>query len=100
MRGGSPIPRPHHEPVPDDPTTTNDESNDQPLGHFGSVTVNVYNPRSGNRYPLDADIEGDTLLRLYFQKGGWIDFEDCELDDLVGECEDEEGREWVIEGRR
>jgi hypothetical protein len=67
---------------------------------LGTVTLNVYYPRSGHRYPLDADMDGDSLLRIYFPKGGWVDFENCDLDDFEGECEDETGREWVFEGER
>jgi hypothetical protein len=85
--------------IPDDPGTSNDESNDQPRGHFGTLTLSVCNLQSGNCYPLDADISGTTLERLYFPKGGWIDFYSCELDDdLTGECDDEEGRLWQVEG--
>ena len=83
---------------PDNPLTTNNEANDQPLGHLGNRTVQVYYPSSGARYAADADVEDDMLLRLYFRKGGWVDFEDCELEDLEGECEDETGRSWVFEG--
>ena len=98
MRGGSPRVRVPYERRPDNPLTTNDESNDQPLGHLGTRTVQVYYPASGARYAADADVDDDMLLRLYFRKGGWVDFEDCELDDLEGECEDEAGRLWVFEG--
>jgi hypothetical protein len=98
MRGGSPTIRVPYEPIPDNPNTTNNEANDQPLGHFGTTTVMVYYPSSGARYRADADVEDDLLLRLYFRKGGWVDFEGCELDDLEGECEDENGRLWVLEG--
>jgi hypothetical protein len=100
LHGGSPIVRVPFERVPDNPRTSNDESNDQPLGHFGTMTLSVYYPSSGHRYPLDADVEDDTLLRLYFPKGGWVDFENCDLDDFEGECADENGREWVFEGKR
>ncbi len=68
-------------------------------GHFGTVTLDVTNLSSGNSYPLDADVDGTELTRLYFPKGGWIDFPGCELDgSLTGTCEDEEGREWDIDG--
>jgi hypothetical protein len=44
-------------------------------------------------------MDGTTLHRLYFPKGGWIDFPDCHLEsDLTGNCTDEEGRSWQIEG--
>jgi hypothetical protein len=91
LRGGSPIVRVPFEPKPDDPSTTNDESNDQPLARSF---------RHPDTERLDADVDEDTLLRLYFPKGGWVDFEDCELDDFEGQCDDENGREWVFEGKR
>ncbi len=98
-RGGSPTVRRSYEPRVDDSTTTNDESNDQPVGHFGTVTVDITSEDSGNTYTLDAEIDGATVERVYFPKGGWVDFYDCEVDeDLAGECEDEEGRWWTFEG--
>jgi hypothetical protein len=100
MSGGTPTIRRDYTPQEDDPTTTNDESNDQPGGYFGTVTVLATSEQSGNEYTLDADIAGTTLTRLYFPRGGWVDFPDCELDgSLCGECEDEEGRSWTIDGR-
>jgi len=99
LTGGSPTIRREFTPRPDDPATTNDESNDQPRGFFGTTTLQVTNLGSGNSYPLDADLDGTTLHRLYFPKGGWIDFPDCELEpDLTGTCDDEEGRSWEIGG--
>ncbi len=84
----------------DDPNTSNDESNDQPLGHFGSMTLWVRNVNSGNSYPLDAEVSGISLERFYFSKGGWVDFYSCELDEnYSGTCEDENGTEWEIEGK-
>ena len=83
----------------DDPTTTNDESNDQPRGYFGSISLSVTNESSGNTYTLDADIDDHSLQRIYFPRGGWVDFPDCQLDnDLSGDCEDEKGRSWKING--
>lgn len=97
--GGSPTVRVFHLPEGDDPLTTNDELNDQPLGYYGSSTLLVYNHDAGNYYTLDADIVDGSLERLYFPKGGWIDFYSCTLDEgLTGECTDEEGRDWEIEG--
>ena len=97
-RGGTPTVRREYTPRSDDPSTTNDESNDQPKGHFGTVTLSVTGP-NGNHYTLDADVNDNKLERLYFPKGGWLDFEDCELDeDLNGECTDENGNNWTIEG--
>lgn len=99
MKGGSPTVRRAYEVEEDDPETTNDEANDQPVSFFGTVTLSVYNHDSGNDYTLDGDIEDGTLERLYFPKGGWVDFWDCELDDdLTGTCYDEEGRGWDIQG--
>jgi hypothetical protein len=97
--GGSPTIREPFTPELDDPFTSNDESNDQPLGHFGTETLSVLNYDSGNSYTLDGEIVDGALERLYFPKGGWIDFYSCDLDEqFQGECTDEEGRLWSIEG--
>lgn len=99
MSGGTPTIRREYTPQEDDPSTTNDESNDKLVGYFGTMTVLATSEQSGNQYTLDADISGSILTRLYFPKGGWVDFPDCELDGgFCGECEDEEGRLWTIEG--
>jgi len=85
----------------DDPSTTNDESNDQPVGHFGSVTLIASQAESGHTYTLDVELEGLEAKRIYFPKGGWVDLEGCELeDDYTGDCEDENGRRWTFEGPR
>jgi hypothetical protein len=102
-RGGSATVRQAFLKPTDDPLTTNDESNDQPLGYFGSVTLYVRNIDSGNSYPLDADVEesedGFELKRLYFPKGGWVDFYTCDLNSVYeGHCTDENGRAWSING--
>lgn len=98
-RGGTATVRTEFEPAADDAATTNDESNDQPVGHFGSVTIEVTSAESGHTYTLDAEVDGMTLERIYFPKGGWVDFPDCEIDeDLCGDCEDEQGRSWTFEG--
>ncbi len=97
-REGTPTVRSEYKRQVDDPSTTNDESDDQPKGHFGTVTLSVTGP-NGNHYTLDADVDDNRLARLYFPKGGWLDFDECELDDdLNGECTDENGRTWTIEG--
>lgn len=84
---------------PDDPSTTNDESNDQPLRTAGTMTLCVTNHGSGNSYPLDADVQSNEVISIYFPKGGNVDFPGCELDDsLQGECNDEEGRGWTFNG--
>ena len=88
-----------YNPAAGDPFTTNAETNDQPLGHFGTVTVEISSQDSGNTYTLDAEIDGTTLERVYFPKGGWVDFYSCEVgEDFTGDCEDEEGRWWTLEG--
>lgn len=97
--GGSPTIRRAYALPSDDPATSNDETNDQPSGYFGTVTVTVTSGSSGNTYTVDADMDGQELQRIYFPKGGWVDFPDCELEeDLTGDCEDEEGRSWTFEG--
>lgn len=86
--------------VEDDPRTTNDESNDQPLGSRGN-TMCVGTPHNGRKYRLDADLEDDfgVVRSLYFPKGGNVDFENCVVDaDFLGECEDESGKTWEFEG--
>lgn len=91
------------EPAPvqeDDPTTTNDESNDQPLHTAGTKTLCATNVSSGNSYPLDADVDEDGYVTtIYFPKGGNVDFTDCQLDeDGSAECYDEESRAWQFDG--
>src|SRR5690348_3427961 len=49
-RGGSPTVRRSYVRSEDDPSTSNDEANDQPLGHFGTLTLSVCNESSGNCY--------------------------------------------------
>lgn len=68
--GGTATVRKAFKPKPDDPTTNNDESNDQPLlGHFGRVTLIVFNFSSGHEYTLDADFEGgEKFSGCIFQK--------------------------------
>lgn len=98
-RGGSPTIRRPYRRSADDPSTTNDETNDQPIGHFGTLTLSVCYVSSGNCYDVDAELSGTTLERLYFPKGGWVDMDNCELDeDLTGSCDDEKGRSWEING--
>ena len=98
-RGGSPtVRRPFIQPD-DDPDTTDDESNDQPPGHFGTVSLSICSVDAGNCYTLDGDVSGTTLERVYFPRGGWVDFLGCELDDdLTGDCDDEQGRQWRVDG--
>lgn len=84
----------------DNPATTNDESNDQPLGTAGTMTLCVTNHGSGNSYPLDADVSGTTVATIYFAKGGNVDFPRCRLDtDYRGTCQDQSGRGWTFSGK-
>ncbi|MBX3288321.1 MAG: hypothetical protein KF855_03155 [Acidobacteria bacterium] len=101
MKGGAATVRKPHPKKKDDPKTTNNESNDQPIGHYGTMTVYVHNQSSQNSYYLDADVEEFELERLYFPKGGWVDFRGCLLDEeYIGECEDENGVFWDISGQK
>ena len=90
--------RREYEPQPDDPYTTDDESNNQPVGYFGTKTLSMAG-ENGNTYTLDGEIENGELRRVYFPRGGWVDFPGCELEsDFTGACLDEEGRSWTIHG--
>lgn len=85
--------------VADDPSTNNDESNDQAVGDYGTVTLCVSTPHNGRSYTLDADVDDSILTTVYFPKGGNVDFDGCELDDdLAGSCEDENGKTWDFDG--
>jgi hypothetical protein len=96
--GGTATVRKPYEQRLDDPATTNDESNDQPVGHYGTTTLIVSQEESGHTYTLDVEIEGSEVQRIYFPKGGWVDLRGCELDeDLTGDCVDENGRHWTFE---
>lgn len=98
-RGGAPTVRRQFIQPADDPDTSDDESNDQPSGHFGTLTLSICSVDAGNCYTLDGDVSGTTLERVYFPRGGWVDFLSCELDDdLTGDCDDEQGRQWRVEG--
>ncbi|MBX9951482.1 MAG: hypothetical protein K2Y39_20095 [Candidatus Obscuribacterales bacterium] len=99
MSGGSPTVRKSFVQQPDDPLTTNDESNDQPVGHFGTATLSVHSVESGNTYTLDAEISGGEVERIYFPKGGWVDLVESEIDSTGnGSGTDEQGRHWDFEG--
>ncbi|MBJ8452821.1 hypothetical protein I6M90_21465 [Acinetobacter bereziniae] len=84
----------------DDPNTSNDESNDQPLGYYGTHTLCVYNDSSLNTYTLDVDLTDEAVVeQIYFPKGGWIYFDNCQLDEsLSGYCVDYRDRGWEFEG--
>ena len=72
---------------------------DQPVRHFGALTLEVESCRSGNTYTLDVELDGLEVERIYFPKGGWVSFNSCELDeDYTGECEDSRGRAWAFHG--
>lgn len=83
----------------DDPATTNDERNDQPLGSMGT-TLCVMTTHNGRKYTLDVDVDDAGRVReIYFPKGGNVDFDDCTIDpDMTGACDDENGREWEFMG--
>ena len=87
-RGNAPI-------FEDDLDTTNNESNDQPVGFYGTETVEACNLSSGNCYEVDVDINDDEIETIYFYKGGHVhlDYSDC---DYAGYCYgvDESGVEW------
>jgi len=96
--GGTPTLRNSYTPTySDDPYTTNDESNDQETGYYGTETVSACNESSGNCYDLDADIYDDEVERLYFPKGGWVDVDYSDCDDGYCYLEDENGTEWEVE---
>lgn len=80
----------------DDPATTNDESNDQPVGYYGTETVEACNDFTGNCYELDVDFDGEMVTTVYFPKGGNLDFYDgyCEGSTCYGTSE--EGEEWYF----
>ncbi len=95
-RGGSPTVRGLVPPKTDDPLTATDESNDHLVGHFGTVTLEACQRRC---YTLDADVEDGQVQRLYFPKGGWVDFDEGEIDESgFGSGVDENGRAWEFEG--
>ena len=82
------------------PETTNDPSNDQPLGTVGNATIRVTNASSGNTYDLDGYVvsRGDisVLATLFFPKGGNVDFSYCPLNITDQQCIDESGSSWTI----
>ena len=97
-RGGSPTYRYSQTPTyKDDPYTTNDETNDQSVGFYGTDTMNACNQNSGNCYDLDVDSDGENIERIYFPKGGWVDVDSSECEDGYCYVEDENGTEWELE---
>lgn len=81
----------------DNPETSNDESNDQPVGYYGDKTMQVRTPHNGENYTLDVEFDGENPTSVYFPKGGNVDFSDCSGGDGSWECIDEDGKEWTIE---
>lgn len=82
----------------DDSSTTNDESNDQPLGYYGTETVSACTTHNGTCYDLDVDIEDDEVVKIYFPKGGYIYLHDavnCYSGDTCYGY-DRDDREWEI----
>lgn len=82
---------------PDDPYTTNDESNDQPVGYYGTDTKSVTTPHNGHSYELDVDYDDGEPSTIYFPKGGHVDVGDCSSSYGYTYCQDENGREWEFE---
>ncbi len=96
--GGSPTIRYEDTPVLEDNlSTTNDESNDQPVGFYGTDTMNACNQSSGNCYDLDVDSDGENIERIYFPKGGWVDIDSSDCADGYCTATDENGTEWELE---
>lgn len=80
----------------DDPYTTNDETNDQPTGYYGTETVEACNDDTGECYELDADFSGDDIETVYFPKGGHLDFDSEGCDGSTCYGTSEEGEEWYF----
>lgn len=80
----------------DNPETTNNETNDQPTGYYGTETVEACNESSGNCYELDADFDGEMVTTIYFPKGGNLDFDDGYCEDSTCYGTSEEGDEWYF----
>ncbi len=96
--GGTPTYRNEYTPsYEDDPNTTNDESNDQPVGFYGTETMSACNQSSGNCYDLDVDSDGENIERIYFPRGGWVDVDYSDCEDGYCYVEDENGTEWELE---
>jgi len=81
----------------DDENTSNDESNDQATGFYGTDTMYACNGNSGNCYDLDVDSDGENIERIYFPKGGWVDVDSSDCDSGYCTVEDENGTEWELE---
>lgn len=77
--------------------TTDDESNNQAVGFYGTDTMYACNGSSGNCYDLDVDSDGENIERLYFEKGGWVDIDYSDCEDGFCYAEDENGNEWELE---
>ena len=96
--GGSPTYRYNDTPTyEDDEYTSNNESNDQHVGFYGTDTMNACNESSGNCYDLDVDSDGENIERIYFPKGGWVDVDSSDCNDGYCYVEDENGTEWELE---
>lgn len=64
----------------------------------GTTTIDVYNPRSGNSYSLEADVNDGQVERIYFPNGGWSDISSSDVSFGSGTGTDTEGREWEFDG--
>lgn len=76
--------------------TTNDESNDQPVGYYGTQTAEVCNDRTGTCYDLDVDTDGETVDTIYFPKGGHLNMSMSFCEENVCEASDEDSEDWTI----
>ena len=78
-------------------SSTNDPSNDQPVGTYGDQTMTVSTPHNGAQYTLDVEFNGDNPSTIYFPKGGHVEISDCSRGGGSWECTDEDGKAWTIE---
>lgn len=63
----------------------------------GIFSVYACNLNSGNCYYVEAESDGEQILRIYFSNGGWVDIGYSECEDGYCWAEDENGTEWELE---
>ena len=81
----------------DDPATTDDESNNQPLGLFGTEIVKACTTHNERCYTLDAQFDDKKLVKVYFVKGGRLKFKDNQCASMqICRVKGQNGREWLI----
>lgn len=78
-------------------SSTNDPSNDQPVGSYGDQTMYVSTPHNGAQYTLDVEFDGENPSTIYFPKGGHVELSDCSGGNGSWDCTDQEGQEWTVE---